>query len=690
MSRSSEQVGSGRHRHHEFLNKTLAQADIGAAKQEPPRHKVCNACRRKKQAGHLAATVRCSTCRERRSSSTRNEERRVMINRLETNIERMESRLHSMGLKLSESNATAAQEFPCSNAPALERSSHDTASDPDLGNFCAAQEPDPMSTTSGADANPGIVFSYKNIENWPPCLAYFSIPRSLVDTPLAGGFSAISQKGLEWISQKAGNVSLGNLSSLLSVKGLEGTTTNNPLEGAFPSRMFCSLPTKEEIVSLVQDYLEEFNVLFPIFQRSELLSLFSQKSLDMGVQTPSQWACINAILATAYMIRPGDEDSGTDHHQKSWLFMQNALEVVNGLGLGPPDLLAVQALLLVATFLLGTSAEHPCGFLVSAAIRICHELGLGKTDDGSPLCPEEIQHRQTVFWIAYWLDRELSLRFCEPPAQSDEDFSATLPMEAPTGSKYNMPTNDFSGSFNAFRSTCQLAIIKGQLYRDLYSPAAEDKPLSQIIASVGKLDEKLQEWKRSIPPEYQPEKAIPDCHRSKMSPVLLLLHYSYFHCMIAIHRRVVGRGLSIGMDLMEKNDVMSSPASLSNPRVLLSTSLCTKAARASIKLTSHLSENVPFFGSYVYYPVVASMTLSWSIIRNPQDANRGYNLKLIDRTEDFLTSQAFCNAFEGIRRLVKQCTEYRSIAEAAVKATMSACSAADLNRPDTITEPSSL
>ncbi|KAE8157731.1 fungal-specific transcription factor domain-containing protein [Aspergillus tamarii] len=528
-----------------------------------------------------------------------------------------------------------------------------------------------MGNTSSTGAKPGIVFSYKNVENWPPCLASFSIPRSLVDIPLAGGFSAISQKGLEWISQKVGNMSLGNLSSLLSAKDLDEDTTNSPFDGVLPSRVFCSLPTKEEIVSLVEEYIEDFNMLFPIFQRSELLFLFSPKRLDMRVQTPSQWACINAVVATAYMIRPRDEGSGADHHQKSWLFIQNALEMVNELCLGPPDLLGLQALLLVAIFLLGTSAETPCGFLVSAAIRICHVLGLGKTEDGSPLCSQEIQHKRTVFWIAYCLDRELSLRFCEPPAQSDEDFSATLPMDAPTDSKYNMPTSDLSGSFNAFRSTCQLAMIKGQLYRELYSPAAEDRPLSQVIASVGVLDEKLQEWKRSIPPEYQPEKAVSDGHRSKISPVLLLLHYSYFHCMIAVHRRVAAKGLSIGTDLLAKGDFTSSPASLSNPRVLLSTSLCTKAARASINLTKYLSqENTPFFGSLMYYPMIASMTLSWSIIRNPRDAYRGYNLKLIDRTEDFLSSQTFCQAFEGIRRLVKQCAEYRSIAEAAVKAAM--------------------
>ncbi|KAF7586091.1 hypothetical protein BBP40_009457 [Aspergillus hancockii] len=556
--------------------------------------------------------------------------------------------------------------------PALSHSEHDIASNSDFSSSSAGPEPDPISTTRSADTTPGIVFSYKSVEDWPPSLASFSIPRSLVDTPISGGFSAISRKGIEWISQKAGNISLERLSSLLSAEDDHKTISDRPLNGAFSSRIFCSLPSPEEIISLLHNYIQDFNVLFPIFQRSELLTLFNQGNLDMKSQTPSQWACINAVLATANMLRPKDGESGQSDLEKSWLFIQNALEVVNELNLGPPDLLALQALLLMATFLLGTSAVHPCGFLVSTAIRICHDLGLGRTEDGAPLCSEKAQHRQTVFWIAYWLDRELSLRFCEPPAQSDEDFNATLPMEAPTDSMYAMPTSDLSGSFNAFRSTCQLAIIKGQLYRDLYSPAAEDRPLSQVITSVGVLDEKLQEWKRSIPAEYQPEtRAGNDSRRPRMSPILLLLHYSYFHCMIAVHRRVAARDLCIGMDLMKKNDFTSSPASLSNPRVLLSTSLCTKAARASIHLTNYLSqEHIPFFGSLVYYPVVASMTLSWSIIRNPQDAYRGYNLKLIDRTEEYLSSQTFCKAFEGIRRLVKQCAEYRSVAQAAVKAAL--------------------
>jgi hypothetical protein len=166
-------------------------------------------------------------------------------------------------------------------------------------------------------------------------------------TNLVSGFSAISRKGIEWISQKAGNISLERLSALLSTEDQDETIPEGPLNGAFSSRIFCSLPSGEEILSLLHDYIHDFNVLFPIFQRSELVSLFNQGNLDIKAQTPSQWACINGVLAMAHMLRPKDGGPRQSDLQKGWLFIQNALEVVNELNLGPPDLQALQALLLM-------------------------------------------------------------------------------------------------------------------------------------------------------------------------------------------------------------------------------------------------------------------------------------------------------------------------------------------------------
>ncbi|KAE8152302.1 fungal-specific transcription factor domain-containing protein [Aspergillus avenaceus] len=567
-----------------------------------------------------------------------------MINRLETGIERMEARLQDMGVKLIDDTLVDTTEAQLPALPIYESSEHETLA---------------------ADPNSGLVFTHGGVDG-PPSLTSFLIPRSLADVSTTGGFSVISQRGMEWISQKAGKVSTEHLSALLLAKDDE-TNSGTPFVSPLPNRIFCPLPPMEEAISLLHDYIRDFNTILPVFKRPELVSLFTQDNLEMKFRSPSQWASINAILATALILRPCQTDS-----QKSWLFIQNALEVVNELWLGPPDLLAVQSLLVIATFLLGTSAVQPCGYLVSTAIRLCHDLGLGNTEDKLPLSAEEAQHRQTIFWIAYWLDRELCLRFGEPPTSSDDDFGAALPMEAPTDSIYSIPTSDLSGNFNAFRSACQLATIKGQLYQDLYSATAVDRPIDEIISSVGTLDEKLQAWKKNIPTEYQPESGNrTGSWQPTMSPILLLLHYSYFDCMIAIHRRVAAQGVHTGVDLLRRNDLTPSPDTLSNPRVLLSASLCTKAARASISLTNYISrEHTPLLGTLIYYPVVASITLSNCVIHNPQDICGSYYLQLVDHTERFLASLSYYKYFDGIKRLVKQCAEYRSIAEAAIKAAL--------------------
>lgn len=57
-------------------------------------------------------------------------------------------------------------------------------------------------------------------------------------------------------------------------------------------------------------------------------------------------------------------------------------------------------------FLQGTPNPQPSFFLVSAAIRLSHSIGLHKRGSGFNLNREEIEQRRRVFWIGYMLDKE--------------------------------------------------------------------------------------------------------------------------------------------------------------------------------------------------------------------------------------------------------------------------------------------
>jgi hypothetical protein len=58
-------------------------------------------------------------------------------------------------------------------------------------------------------------------------------------------------------------------------------------------------------------------------------------------------------------------------------------------------------------FLMGTPNPQPSFFLVAAAIRLSHSLGLHKKGSiFTGLENAEIEQRKRVYWIAYMLDKE--------------------------------------------------------------------------------------------------------------------------------------------------------------------------------------------------------------------------------------------------------------------------------------------
>lgn len=181
----------------------------------------------------------------------------------------------------------------------------------------------------------------------------------------------------------------------------------------------------------------------------------------------------------------------------------------------------------------------------------------------------------------------VSLRFGRPPTQSDDDMSIDLPTDTPIGNASIIPSMYQRVEFDAFRAHCQLATIKGQVYKDLYSAAAKDRSLSELITSVGALDQMLENWKEELPSKYQPESQ----RLQSISMTLLYLHCSYFNCIIAMHRLIASRGIRTGDDLVRKYQNFSFSASLSGSRrVFSSESLCTNAARASIRLMKYIPE----------------------------------------------------------------------------------------------------
>ncbi|KAL4922189.1 fungal-specific transcription factor domain-containing protein [Aspergillus aurantiobrunneus] len=608
----------------------------------------------------------------------------MMVNRLETNIARMEAHFQDLGFDLG--NQGKAQAVPQPSAPenlhpppspcvsesenvleeglwrgeSIPKSIHGNLEEPHANTFSDIEY-------QGCDAS-----DLHEVEEgpFPDEFGGLLIPRCMLDTTNARALPILSHEGVEWMSRKSG------VTPRLSSDKHRNATSFGVLDEDFPRKVFCPLPSTEEALSLLHEYLQNFNSLCPLFQQAKLVSLFNQDRLDVAFHKPPFWACANVVFALGIAFRIKNGNVAQSEHQRSWLFIENAFGSFHDLCLGQPDLWSIQAFLGMSLFFLGTMSAEPCCFLATAAIRMSHQIGLGKREQDVTLAPEDLEHRRNIFWIAYCLDREISLRFGKPPTQSDDDMTIGLPTELPTDSSRIMPPLHWHSDFNAFRAQCQLATIKGQLYKDLYSAAAKDRPLSEIIASVKTLDEMLQSWRKDLPLDYQPEsRRLPNFHQSSLSVTLLYLHCSYFNCIIAMYRLIAGRGIRTAEDLVKiyENLSLSTPLPYA-PALFASESLCANAARASIKLMKYMPQgHISLVGILIHYPIVALATLSSTIIRNPLNASRLTDMMLIDQVDTFLSSLVVSIPNQAIGRLRAYCAKYRAAAKAAVQNTMQYC-----------------
>jgi hypothetical protein len=372
------------------------------------------------------------------------------------------------------------------------------------------------------------------------------------------------------------------------------------------------------------------------------------------------WASINVALAIAYRIRVMSNVVPQEDDQKAWLYLKNAMGVLTELTLRNTDLLSVQALLGMALFLQGTPNPQPSFFLISAAIRQSHSIGLHKRGSAFNLNPIEAEQRKRVFWISYMLDKDTCLRSGRPPAQDDDDMNVELPSDDPPDNIGNIPLADGKGKVNLFRMMCEFAIISSKVYRRLYSVQASKQTDGELLNTIGELDKELEAWKDSIPIDFRPEHEIKTSH----TPLILhivVLHFSYYNCLTTIHRMSVHHGYWTSR--LSEYAIQGLNARPLNPRVFSSAALCVAAARASIHLIKYIPQgDFACVWLILYFPVSALVTIFANILQNPQDARARADIKLMDLVVNFLSNVVADEGSGSLKRMLSICAEFARIA----------------------------
>ncbi|KAF7543926.1 hypothetical protein G7Z17_g10352 [Cylindrodendrum hubeiense] len=484
----------------------------------------------------------------------------------------------------------------------------------------------------------------------------------------SSGFSIFSPKGIQWVNSKTGDQSFQRTISDVSVDDHKWTNWKPEVFGdLFRRQIFRPLPPKPEALSLLQDFFENFNCIFPLFHQPTFMHLVERQYSTDPYHGSGWWASLNVALAIAHRLRVMSNLVPQDEDDKAWDHLKNAMGVFPELMMRNTDLLSVQALLGMALFMQGTPNPQPSFLLISAAMRLAHTIGLHKRGTGFNLNPIEIEQRKRVFWIAYMLDKDLCLRSGRPPAQDDDDMNVELPEADPVDNIGNIPLADGKGKMNLFRVMCEVATIESEVYKRLYSVSATKQSDGDLLNTIGELDQKLEDWKDSIPVDFRPEHEIKASHTPLILHVVMV-HLTYYNCLTTIHRMSIHHGYwTSRLSNYAIQGLNSKPL---NPRVFSSATICTNAARASVSLLKYVPQgDFACVWMILYFPVSALVTLFGNILQNPVDPRAKSDTRLMNTVVTFLSMLGQEAEQGGVHRMLGICSEFERIAKAVIEKT---------------------
>ncbi|EXJ89216.1 hypothetical protein A1O3_02282 [Capronia epimyces CBS 606.96] len=322
-------------------------------------------------------------------------------------------------------------------------------------------------------------------------------------------------------------------------KGGDADHDNNP-----PKLMF--LPPLQQVLHIVEIFLQKFNAVLPLFDAKTLLRLIHDfYSLGPQQRDPVAWAAINVVLALAHQKAL----VGSSSPNCSVEYLSRAESVLSEVVLGDIQLLNIQVLVGMVMLLQASLDLRSSLILIATTMRLAHSIGLHDRTSSAHLDPTHARQRACVFWMAYILDKDLSMRSKQASVQLDDDIDLDLPSLEIAGYQINargeiaddsigagyVTTVDGTVKMNYFVTRIQLAVIEGGVYDYLFSTRSQKRSREERSRALESVACALEKWKASIPPEFSTAMALRRV-RPGMLRFLVVLHSTSLMCTTLLNQ----------------------------------------------------------------------------------------------------------------------------------------------------------
>ncbi|KAE8132849.1 hypothetical protein BDV38DRAFT_287324 [Aspergillus pseudotamarii] len=416
-----------------------------------------------------------------------------------------------------------------------------------------------------------------------------------------------------------------------------------------PKPTFLELPD----VCIINDYVAAYHsssvhFILPVIDRDlfqSTVSLAFSTSFTSGAWSARAcvWAflCLSSIWNFPVAHRPLADATVLARKVESYVPRILHEETLDGL----------QALIMLMAFH-SFSGNLQTGLYIDSLIsRLLYKFGVHvHRPQGSALGPfphakvsSQVDcHLRSLFWTAYVIDKELSIRMGQPAAIQDEACDLTIPPGY----------GDLLSSLPLFRGQGQtepagylyltdlrLIQIKARIYDAIYSQPAISKADADLFKVIRDLDEELEMWRLSLPAQYRPSLSSANQQVTNITPPFIVhainLQMDYYHCVTMIHRACA------------RSKVWQSSSPTVPQGILTSFKLAVESSRTCLNLLKALLPRLPegTFWCFVFHPLSACLTIFGNILLFPVNS---------DTAQDFAQLESAASLIRALPMSPKQ------------------------------------
>ncbi|KAK2015994.1 fungal-specific transcription factor domain-containing protein [Colletotrichum eremochloae] len=342
-------------------------------------------------------------------------------------------------------------------------------------------------------------------------------------------------------------------------------------------------------------------------------------------------AIVMAILAIVTLrqskVRGVGSEQRSDLRRSDAYFCQ-ALSLTE-MEVGLPKLESAQSRILQGLYLLQTTRMNQAWYVFGSILPIVSALGLhrksGRNRGSSDRDYIISQCRKRTFWVAYTIDKYLSVVFGRPRMYHDEDIDQDFPdcvndeEMTPQGRSRDEPEMDCHVESLIFHA--KLAQLIDGISREVYS--IKRIPKHDRLMAAHQYGQALHQWRESLPHHLgtvRPMSLIPSFRRQNTA-----LKLAYCHAIMHANRPfLLGTGAKSKQGSALEDSVDE----------------CINAAKVALETVDGMASDGTLFHAFWWTPYVTFCALAvvyvWEIQRGRKDGENGL-FELADRCRNHLT-----------------------------------------------------